>query len=115
MTSVLTHHKKLHARKTVSIELLLEFSSHGLSVAYGRNNRSGHVHIRVNFVLVVCDFDIQILGVFLPLHLAVRAPLLFDEQVKDVSTSMPTNARNNLKASYSSHKSLNDRLIDYIV
>lgn len=87
MTSVLTHHKKLHAWKTVSIELLLEFTSHGLSVAYSRHNRSGHVNIRINFVLIVCDFNVQIFSVLLPLHLAVRASLLFDTQVTETNTS----------------------------
>lgn len=86
MTSVLTHHKKLHAWN-ISIELLLEFSSQGLSVAYSRHNRSGHVNIRIHFILIVCDFDVQIFRVLLPLHLAVGAPLLFDRQVTAVNTS----------------------------
>lgn len=79
ITSVLTHHKKLHAWKTIPIQLLLEFCSHGLDMPCSGHGSCGHINVRVHFIFIIRDFNVQILCVLLPLHLTVRTSLLLGE------------------------------------
>ena len=95
------HHKELHAGLAVSVQLhflLFQLLCHQLSGAPAAaaaaaattpasttasstttdgghsGGRCGDVYVLL-LILVVCDFDVQVLRVLLPLHHAVGAPL----------------------------------------
>lgn len=72
-----THHKELHAGLSVHIQLHFLFEQCCCPATDGSHSCCGCSNIYIFLlILIICYLDIKVLGVLLPFHYTIGAPLL---------------------------------------